>query len=246
MKTASTRLCLLQSHDALVILKHSLSLPKLQHNLRSSFCANHQALLEFDDLVRECLRSILNVSLDDEQWSQASLPVKNGGLGIRKAIQIAPSAYLASASGSTSLVSSILPLRLQGVPDPWIDQAMAAWMALGGSTPPSGASIGSQRVWDQEIVRKTFIQLIALAPDDYTRARLLAVSSPHAGDWLNAPPITSVGLRMSNEAIRVATGLRLGATLCRPHTCRCGAQVDARGNHGLSCGQRRVVIRDIR
>ena len=49
LKTASSRLGLLQSHDALVILKHSLSLPKLLHNLRSSFCANHQALLDFDE-----------------------------------------------------------------------------------------------------------------------------------------------------------------------------------------------------
>ena len=105
LKTASTRLCSLQSHDALVILKHFLSLPKLQHNLRSSFCANRPALSEFDDFVHKCLRSILNVSLDNEHWIQASLPVKSGGLEIRRATQIAPSAYLASASGSVSLVS---------------------------------------------------------------------------------------------------------------------------------------------
>ena len=85
----------------------------------------------------------------------------------------------------------------------------------------------------------------------YTKARLLAVSSPHSGDWLNAPPITAIGLRMSNEAIRVATGLRLGANLCVPHTCRCGAPVTARGSHGLSCmrsagrQQRHAMINDI-
>ena len=78
-------------------------------------------------------------------------------------------------------------------------------------------------------------RLLADAPDDYTKARLLAVSAPHAGDWLNAPPMSAIGLRMSNEAVRVATGLRLGANLCSPHTCRCSAAVDARGSHGLSC-----------
>ena len=40
---------------------------------------------------------------------------------------------------------------------------------------------------------------------------------------------------MDDEAIRVAVGLRLGANLCSPHTCPCGALVDARGIHGLSC-----------
>jgi len=38
------------------------------------------------------------------------------------------------------------------------------------------------------------------------KARLLAVSSPYAGDWLHAPPITAVGLRLSDEAVRVASG----------------------------------------
>ena len=33
----------------------------------------------------------------------------------------------------------------------------------------------------------------------------------------------------------MAVGLRLGSTICQPHTCICGTQVDARGLHGLSC-----------
>jgi len=67
------------------------------------------------------------------------------------------------------------------------------------------------------------------------KARLLAVSSPRAGDWLHAPPITAVGLRVSDEAVRVAVAQRLGCKACVPHTCVCGKPVDARGLHGLSC-----------
>jgi hypothetical protein len=52
---------------------------------------------------------------------------------------------------------------------------------------------------------------------------------------LHALPIASCGLRLDNEAIRVAVSLRLGANLCDPHTCPCGAFVDCRGTHGLSC-----------
>lgn len=70
---------------------------------------------------------------------------------------------------------------------------------------------------------------------DTNRARILAVSAPHAGEWLNALPISSCGLRMDDEAIRVAVGLRLGTRLCEPHTCVCGVKVDALGTHGLSC-----------
>ena len=66
------------------------------------------------------------------------------------------------------------------------------------------------------------------------KARLQAVAVTHAGDWLNAAPITAVGLRLSNEAVRVAVGYRLGSTTCQPHTCICGTAVDARELHGLS------------
>ena len=67
------------------------------------------------------------------------------------------------------------------------------------------------------------------------KARLKAVAITHGGDWLNAPPITADGLRLSDEAGHVAVGYRLGSTTCQPHTFMCGTAVDARGLHGLSC-----------
>ena len=78
--------------------------------------------------------------------------------------------------------------------------------------------------------------LLESAPDDITRARLLAVSTKESGAWLHALPISSLGLRMDDNTVRVAVGLRLGSTLCRPHICQhCGADVDQRATHGLSC-----------
>ena len=40
---------------------------------------------------------------------------------------------------------------------------------------------------------------------------------------------------LSDEALRVAVVLRLGANICEPHTCAYGAFVSARGKHRLSC-----------
>ena len=64
---------------------------------------------------------------------------------------------------------------------------------------------------------------------------LVFLEAPHAGDWLNVPPLTAIGLRLSDEAIHVAIGFRLSCITCQPHVCICGAIVDARGLHGLSC-----------
>ena len=81
---------------------------------------------------------------------------------------------------------------------------------------------------DQAVIMSAFT-------DNFNRARLLAASAPHSGDWLHALPLSTCGLRLDIEAVRVAVGLRLGTSLCEPHQCPCGKQVDARGTHGLSC-----------
>jgi hypothetical protein len=57
-----------------------------------------------------------------------------------------------------------------------------------------------------------------------------------SGAWLNAPPVSSLGLRLDDDSITISVGLRLGVPICRPHMCRqCGTHVDKYGLHGLSC-----------
>ena len=78
--------------------------------------------------------------------------------------------------------------------------------------------------------------LLVGAPDASSRVCLLATSSKESGAWLNALPISSLGLKMDNDTFRIAVGLRLGSSLCRTHTCcHCGAEVDSLATHGLSC-----------
>ena len=90
------------------------------------------------------------------------------------------------------------------------------------------------------------------APDARSRARLLASSRSEAGAWLQALPAPNLGLRMDDETVRVAVGLRLGTPLCQPHGCsHCGSEVDPLGTHGLSCRwsegrhPRHAVLNDI-
>jgi hypothetical protein len=240
-----SRLKHLHSHDALVILKHSFSLPVLLHNLRSSPCANHRMLVEFDEALRTGLSQILNIDLDDGRWTQASLPVRDGGLGIRSAVLLAPSAFLASAAGTSDLISIILPSRLRSIVDPHIASSLQVWNNFSQSAiAPTGFLSHKQRAWDDLVVKATQASLLAAHLNAYDQARLKAAFSLHSGAWLNAPPITSVGLRLNDESIRVAVGLRLGAALCTPHTCPCGTFVDSRGNHGLAC--RRSAGRQLR
>ena len=52
---------------------------------------------------------------------------------------------------------------------------------------------------------------------------------------MHAPPIASCDLRLENEDIRVAVGLRLGAALCQAYQCPCEVLIKVNGLHGLSC-----------
>jgi len=60
------------------------------------------------------------------------------------------------------------------------------------------------------------------------------LQSPHSGDWLLGLSISSCGLRLDDEAVRVAVGLN-GLNIYEPHTCRCGALVDDQGFHSFVC-----------
>jgi Reverse transcriptase (RNA-dependent DNA polymerase) len=234
---AAGRLHHVTAHDALILLRASFSAPKLLHTLRTSPCSGHPALERFDAQLRSCVGSICNIDLSDIQWLQASLPVRNGGLGIRRVSSLAPSAFLASAAGTRHLQDQLL-LQCQAPVDTAATQVLAHWTAKHNSlgiTCPVGDAATKQRAWDNPCVNADANTVMLSRSDRRHQARLLAVSAPHSGDWLHALPITSCGLRLDDEAVRVAVGLRLGARLCEPHRCPCGSDVDPEGTHGLAC-----------
>ena len=181
------------------------------------------------------MTDVINIDLNDAQWMQATLPVKDGGLGIRSVTMLAPSAFLASAAGTLQTQDSILPARLHDRVDASTANSLVAWKKLASEETPAESKQHRQKEWDKINTRKIAADLLSRANDPLDQARLRAVTEPHAGDWLLAPPIASIGLRMTDETIRVATGMRLGTHICEPHVCPCGSWVESRGTHCLSC-----------
>ena len=240
LRMMGDRLQLLSAHDAILLLKHSFALPKLLYCLRTSPCFLSPRVQEYDTLLKDIVSGITNVHFGEGSptWAQATLPVKLGGLGIRCAAQIAPCAYLASTAASTDLVQHIVPPHLRDIPFPYRNEAEILWSEGHDHPPPGGIAQHHQKIWDNIKATSIADALLETAPDARARARLLASSARESGVWLNVLPISSLGLRMDDDTIRVAVGLRLGAPLCRPHTCcHCGSEVDALATHGLSCRQ---------
>jgi len=75
------------------------------HTLRAAPCSGHAALHKFDDLLRKSVCNITNIDLTDASYS---LPVRNGGLGVRRVSSLAPSVFLASAASTRDLQDMIL------------------------------------------------------------------------------------------------------------------------------------------
>ncbi len=196
------------------------------------------SLKSYDEKLRSTVSTITNIHFiaNDPAWIQASLPLRYGGLGFQSAVQLALSAFLASAAGSFYLAHRILPPCLQSTPLPNVTDAIALWSQGHDQLPPVGTAAHRQKNWDTHKVSATADALLEGAPDATSRARLLAASARESGAWLNALSISSLCLRMDNNTIWVAVGLSLGSSLCRPHTCHhCGTEVGCLATHGLSC-----------
>ena len=74
----------LDSHWALFFLTRYASAPRLSHMLRSSPAYLEPRTLDtIDALIRDTLVKCINVQLPGNTWSQATLPLRFGGLGVR-------------------------------------------------------------------------------------------------------------------------------------------------------------------
>ena len=96
---------------------------KLLYILWTAPCTGNKLLKNFNDTLRKGMTSILNVAIFDDQWIQASLPVHLGGLGVRNAEKLPPSAFLASAASTFSLQNDILTGSIVSFEDKYTSDA---------------------------------------------------------------------------------------------------------------------------
>ena len=140
--------------------------------LRSSPIFQHPDLLA--DCLTSCTTDICNASFDDIGWIQATLTIRLGGIGLRRASDLALPAYLASISASQSLISEItqpdnIPYTLDSCFDVW------------SSTNPSlHENPNRQRQLDDI---KSSSRSVALRPllDQHRLACLSSATQPNSG-----------------------------------------------------------------
>ena len=108
---------LIEPHQVFFILKNCLSISKLTYLLRSAPCFKCKEELDaFDTAIRINTANtgkICNVTFGKDSccWSQASLPIQHGGLGLRSATEsdLSLPCFLSLSLACQGLVNRLLP-----------------------------------------------------------------------------------------------------------------------------------------
>ena len=105
-----------------------------------------------------------------------------GGLGVRSACSLVPSAFLASAAATLPLQEEILSASRRNIEVADVINTLAKWNSLAKSTTPSKASMHIQRAWNSHITTTAYNELRVNCSLPVDEARLKAIITPHAGD----------------------------------------------------------------
>jgi hypothetical protein len=225
----------LSRHVAYTLIKNCLFIPKFIFLLRTTpFWKFSNYVNSIDSSLKSSVERILNLPLSDLQWCQTTLPIRFGGLGIRRISDICLPAFLSSVHGVKKLVSQLLNSKDNEFIMHHYDEALAVWDVENENERPTIPQF--QKNWDN-INIKRIIENDLIFNSSRDLARFKALQCRESGSWLHAIPSPNIGTLLDNTSFQVCIGLRLGCNLCTSHICKCNAKVDESGIHGLSCSK---------
>ena len=163
---------------------------------------------------------------------------------MRSATRHAPGAYLASRTATRELCSELdAGYAWKPVNDEALEAARVAYNScvaevdkLGHSALDLGATPVPQKALSLNLDTTLQRQFIAESTMQ-DKARLQATAAPHASAWLNAPPCTALGLRMSHHEFCAGLKLWLGCDVL-PHDTwcpKCDQILYRKGLHCFAC-----------
>ena len=207
------------------LLRSCLSICKINHLLRTVTPGLLDVeLTQFDKSLRHSLERS-NHTFFHSRLLVASLPIRDGGLGLREASVSSASAFIGSCNTSRDLTQSFLQQGNQSLTTtdenllepivllPGEDEARVRLLKqLGDGCLPCNLTSASQR----EIQSHVNCLILSSLKENASlreRARLNTVAAPHGGDWLRAIPNPRLGLTMSPHEFVLAARIWLGVPI---------------------------------
>ena len=125
-----SRIQLKHPHQAFLLLKNCFSIPKLQYiSLTSPTFKDHLSLEYFDEKLRNSQASLLNFHLKEFSWTQDTLPVSVGGIGIRKTVDTSLPAFSYKSYSMRLLIDAVSQntTRLAPAKNAEFEEAFEKW-----------------------------------------------------------------------------------------------------------------------
>jgi len=116
------------------------------------------------------MEKICNVSFGKENWSQASLPIRHAGLGLRSTADLSLPCFLSSSHACKGLVNRLLPSLNLDIPYGDVNNAIDDWTKHHDSSP---LEKGTQAAWDDLAYRDALNSLLN-TNNPWNHCRLLA------------------------------------------------------------------------
>ena len=234
------------------LLRSCLGIGKVNHILRTVQAdLIAKELDDFDNQLRSIFSDILHGTVSENAWTQASLPFRLGGLGLRSASRSASAAYLASVNMSRSTMAHLLAdipssSPLAGLEFELLPGEIEAKRQLENTLNMLIEHTPSQATYQAELDTQLF-DILKSRLNIRDRARLLAVAADNStSSWLKAVPIQSLGLTMPSSEFITSLKIWLGIPIFSPQPtvmCPCGQPVDIYGDHLLECNHGPFRIR---
>ena len=246
-----------QKHIALHLLRFCLNFSKVQYYLRTVPRNKINKLIDhFDGKMKEAVENILEERLNLQQWQQATLPVKQGGLGLRMATDIADIALTASHRTTREITIQLYPkIEQRQLSNDYID-CLARLKNIMPATSHSKiddvhCSINQKEftsLWEKNR-RRSIIE----NADGTQGFRIECYSQSWADGWLRCVPSRTDDTLLSNGVVKNSLAMRLGSDLFEEgHACNeCHMPMDTTGHHCMNCiktGDKTIMhngIRDI-
>jgi hypothetical protein len=191
----------LNSHTAYFSVKKLFHCSKIKFLLRTSpFWKFPNCIKSIDNAIRNSLQKFLNIKFNENQSTLASLPISNGGLGIRKIQDISLPAFLGSIPGVHDLVFQILPKTDKKGSVHFAEESIGLWIELNGKTFPTETFL--QKGWDIINTTRIIANEINLC-DKIDSARFLAAQKKESNAWLHAFPSRHIGTFMDNKILQI-------------------------------------------
>ena len=219
------------------LLRSCLGICNVNHLLRSVLCDRFSLqLIRFDCGLRSCLERISHSSLSDMTWTQATLPIRLGGLGIREACRSHSAAFVGSCNAARVLSSRLLK-HLFSSPVITLPSDVPMSSIFPGELQarehlslllPANSTVflfSDRQHHFQSVLDSSLQSQIKASVSLRDGARINTISAPFAGLWIRATPNSVFGLTMSPQEFVVYVHPWLGISLFPPPLLQVGVFV---------------------